>query len=52
MTDHDVIIGINGHPVHTTQEVSDAVKHSASVFVLVRRKDGDVTLMIIPEETD
>uniref|UniRef100_A0A3Q2WYE4 HtrA serine peptidase 4 n=1 Tax=Haplochromis burtoni TaxID=8153 RepID=A0A3Q2WYE4_HAPBU len=52
MTDHDVIIGINGHPVHTTQEVSDAVKHSTSVFVLVRRKDGDVTLMIIPEETD
>ncbi|XP_063346411.1 serine protease HTRA1 [Pelmatolapia mariae] len=52
MTDHDVIIGINGQPVHTTQEVSDAVRHSTSLFVLVRRKDGDVTLMIIPEETD
>ncbi|KAL3976325.1 hypothetical protein ACER0C_022211 [Sarotherodon galilaeus] len=52
MSDHDVIIGINGQPVHTTQEVSDAIRHSTSLFVLVRRKDGDVTLMIIPEETD
>lgn len=52
MTDHDVIIGINGRPVRTTQEVSDAVRHSTTLSVVVRRKDEDVTLTIIPEETD
>uniref|UniRef100_A0A3Q0RL24 HtrA serine peptidase 4 n=1 Tax=Amphilophus citrinellus TaxID=61819 RepID=A0A3Q0RL24_AMPCI len=52
MTDHDVIIGINGRPVRTTREVSDAVRHSTTLSVVVRRKDEDVTLTIIPEETD
>uniref|UniRef100_A0A668TM68 PDZ domain-containing protein n=1 Tax=Oreochromis aureus TaxID=47969 RepID=A0A668TM68_OREAU len=35
MSDHDVIIGINGQPLHTTQEVSDAIRHSTSLFVLL-----------------
>uniref|UniRef100_A0A3Q0RXV7 HtrA serine peptidase 4 n=1 Tax=Amphilophus citrinellus TaxID=61819 RepID=A0A3Q0RXV7_AMPCI len=42
MTDHDVIIGINGRPVRTTREVSDAVRHSTTLSVVVRRKDEDV----------
>ncbi|XP_070760041.1 serine protease HTRA1 [Enoplosus armatus] len=49
---HDVIIGINGWPVHTLQEVSEAVQSGTALSVLVRRKDKDVTLTIIPEETD
>lgn len=52
MIDHDVIIGINGWPVHTTQEVSEAVQSGTPLSVVVRRKDKDVTLTIIPEETD
>ncbi|XP_051807347.1 serine protease HTRA1 [Acanthochromis polyacanthus] len=52
MTDHDVIISINGQPVHSTQEVSEAVRSGATLSVVVRRKDGDVTLIISPEETD
>ncbi|KAM7416899.1 hypothetical protein PAMA_018805 [Pampus argenteus] len=52
MIDHDVIIGINGRPIHTTQEVSEAVRSGTSLSVLVRRKDQDVTLTIIPEEVD
>lgn len=52
MTNHDVIIGINGRPVHTTQEVSEAVQSGAALSVLVRRRDEDITLTVIPEETD
>ncbi|XP_040898817.1 serine protease HTRA1 [Toxotes jaculatrix] len=52
LIDHDVIIGINGQPVHTTQELNKAVQSSTFLSVLVRRKDRDVTLTIIPEETD
>uniref|UniRef100_UPI0037E71E7B serine protease HTRA1 n=1 Tax=Semicossyphus pulcher TaxID=241346 RepID=UPI0037E71E7B len=52
MLDHDVIIGINGQMVHTTQEVSDAIHSGTALSVLVRRKDKDVTLTIIPQEID
>lgn len=52
MIEHDVIIGINGRPVHTMQDVSEAVQSGTAFSVVVRRKDGDVTLTIIPEETD
>ncbi|XP_044052445.1 serine protease HTRA1 isoform X4 [Siniperca chuatsi] len=52
MIDHDVIIGINGWPVHTTQEVSEAIQSGTTLSVVVKRKDKDVTLTIIPEETD
>ncbi|XP_070689811.1 serine protease HTRA1 [Pempheris klunzingeri] len=52
MIDHDVIVGINGRPVHTMQEVSEAVQSGAALSLLVRRKDKDITLTIIPEEMD
>ncbi|XP_023253466.1 LOW QUALITY PROTEIN: serine protease HTRA4 [Seriola lalandi dorsalis] len=52
MINHDVIVGINGQPVHTTQEVSQAVQSSAVLSVVVRRKTRDVTLTVTPEETD
>ncbi|XP_056131149.1 serine protease HTRA1B [Lampris incognitus] len=52
MVDHDVIIDINGQPVHTLQDVSEAVQTGAALTVAVRRKDGDVILTITPEEID
>lgn len=52
MINHDVIIGINGQPIHTTQEVSEAVQSGTALSVVVRRKDKDVSLTIVPEETD
>ncbi|XP_047448129.1 serine protease HTRA1 [Mugil cephalus] len=52
MVDHDVIIAVNGRPVHSTKEVSDAVQSATVLSVVVRRKDADVTLTIVPQETD
>uniref|UniRef100_A0A3B4XE31 HtrA serine peptidase 4 n=1 Tax=Seriola lalandi dorsalis TaxID=1841481 RepID=A0A3B4XE31_SERLL len=39
MINHDVIVGINGQPVHTTQEVSQAVQSSAVLFSGGETKD-------------
>ncbi|CAB1457384.1 unnamed protein product [Pleuronectes platessa] len=52
MIDHDVIIGINGQPVRAMEEVSEAVQSSGVLSVVVRRKDGDVTLTVVPGEAD
>lgn len=52
MIDHDVIISVDGRPIHTMQEVSEAVHRGSALSVVVRRKDKDVTLTIIPEEAD
>ncbi|KAM9743606.1 serine protease HTRA1 [Menidia menidia] len=52
MTDHDIIISINGQPVHSTQDVSAAVQNGSGLSVVVRRKDGDYMLTITPEETE
>uniref|UniRef100_A0A672GF72 HtrA serine peptidase 4 n=2 Tax=Salarias fasciatus TaxID=181472 RepID=A0A672GF72_SALFA len=52
MMNHDVIVSINKRAVHTTQDVTDAVQSGTALSVLVRRKDGDVTLTIVPEELD
>ncbi|KAM8866782.1 LOW QUALITY PROTEIN: serine protease HTRA1A-like [Synchiropus picturatus] len=46
---HDVIISINGRPVSTTQEVSEAVQRGGALTVVVRRKQTAITLMITPE---
>nr|XP_019949235.1 PREDICTED: serine protease HTRA1-like [Paralichthys olivaceus] len=52
MINHDVIIAINGRPVHTMEEVSEAVQSGAVLSVLVRRKNGDVTLTVVPGGAD
>ncbi|XP_069557631.1 serine protease HTRA1 [Brachyistius frenatus] len=52
MIDRDVIVGVNGRPVRTSQEVSDAVQSGAALSVVVRRRDGDVTLTVVPEEVE
>ncbi|KAL7391234.1 hypothetical protein ABVT39_006415 [Epinephelus coioides] len=46
---HDVIIGINGQPIHTIEEVREAVQNGRALSVMLRRKDKDV-LTIIPED--
>lgn len=50
--DHDVIISINGRPIHSTQEVSEAVQSGPVLAAVARRQDQDVSLTIIPEDTD
>ncbi|XP_060927948.1 serine protease HTRA1 [Limanda limanda] len=52
MNNHDVIIGINGQPVRAMEEVSEAVQSSGVLSVVVRRKDGDVKLTVVPGEAD
>nr|XP_020454944.1 serine protease HTRA1-like isoform X1 [Monopterus albus] len=52
MIGHDVIIDINGQSIHTTHEVSKVVQSGTVLSVVVRRKDRDVMLTIIPEEMD
>ncbi|KAG7480761.1 hypothetical protein MATL_G00059710 [Megalops atlanticus] len=52
MKNHDVIININGQPVHTTEDVSEAVQSGTALTVVVRRANEDVTLTVVPEEID
>uniref|UniRef100_A0A8C5HPE7 Serine protease HTRA1-like n=1 Tax=Gouania willdenowi TaxID=441366 RepID=A0A8C5HPE7_GOUWI len=52
MMDRDVIISINGQPIRTMQDVSNAMQSRPSLSVQVRREEADVTLMVIPTETD
>ncbi|XP_036382971.1 serine protease HTRA1 [Megalops cyprinoides] len=52
MKNHDVIININGQPVHTTEDVSEAVQSGTALTVVVRRTNEDVTLTVVPEEID
>ncbi|KAJ8396947.1 hypothetical protein AAFF_G00012700, partial [Aldrovandia affinis] len=52
LKNHDVIISINGQPVQTTEDVSDAVQSSNALSVVVRRANEDVILMVVPEEMD
>ncbi|KPP74187.1 hypothetical protein Z043_106664, partial [Scleropages formosus] len=48
----DVIVSINGQPIQTTEDVSEAVQSASSLSVAVRRADEDVTLTVVPEEID
>ncbi|KAG9488647.1 serine protease HTRA4 [Eleutherodactylus coqui] len=50
MKNHDVIIGINGKPVKTTEEVSEAVKSGNPLSIVVRRGNEDIILNVVPEE--
>ncbi|KAM3868367.1 serine protease HTRA1B [Diretmus argenteus] len=52
MINHDVIIDINGRPIHTTQDMSEAIQTGTALSVVVRRNEKDVTLTIVPEEID
>ncbi|XP_037338669.2 serine protease HTRA1 [Pungitius pungitius] len=50
--DHDVIVRINGRPVHTTQEVREAVRSGGALSVTVRRRREEVTLTVTPEDVE
>ncbi|XP_073510032.1 serine protease HTRA1-like [Phyllobates terribilis] len=50
MKDHDVIISINGRTVSTTEDVSEAVKISETLSIVVRRGNEDIILNVVPEE--
>ncbi|XP_010875203.2 serine protease HTRA1 [Esox lucius] len=52
MINHDVIISINGQPVQTTEEVSDAVQSGNRLLVGVRRAKEDVLLEVVPDDID
>ncbi|TKS78079.1 Serine protease HTRA1 [Collichthys lucidus] len=52
LINHDIIININGQPVHIMQEVSEAIQSSTELSMVVRRKDKDVSVIIYPEEGD
>ncbi|MEE6479250.1 hypothetical protein FKM82_012189 [Ascaphus truei] len=50
MKDHDVIISINGKMVSSTEEVSEAVRTSETLSIVVRRGNEDMILNVVPEE--
>ncbi|KAJ8263530.1 hypothetical protein COCON_G00159870 [Conger conger] len=52
LQNQDVIISINGRPVQTTEDVSNAVQSSRALAVMVRRANEDVVLTVVPEEVD
>uniref|UniRef100_A0A667YDI4 HtrA serine peptidase 4 n=1 Tax=Myripristis murdjan TaxID=586833 RepID=A0A667YDI4_9TELE len=52
MINHDVIISINGQPIRTTRDVSEAIQTGSTFSVVVRRNDREVTLTLVPEEID
>ncbi|KAJ8380031.1 hypothetical protein SKAU_G00008090 [Synaphobranchus kaupii] len=52
LKNQDVIISINGRPVQTTEDVSNAVQSGRPLAVLVRRSNVDVVLTVVPEEVD
>lgn len=52
MIDHDIIISINGRPIRSTQEVSEALQISSVLEVVVRRQHQDVSLTVILEDVD
>ncbi|XP_025778050.1 serine protease HTRA4 [Puma concolor] len=49
LRDHDVIVSINGQPVTTTTDVTQAVKDSDSLSMMVRRGSQTLILTVTPE---
>ena len=49
LRDHDVIVSINGQPVTTTTDVTQAVKDSDSLSMMVRRGSHTLILTVTPE---
>lgn len=52
LRDHDVIVSINGQPVTTTTDVTEAVKDNDSLSMMVRRGSQTLILTITPEIID
>uniref|UniRef100_A0A8C1KVQ4 HtrA serine peptidase 4 n=1 Tax=Cyprinus carpio TaxID=7962 RepID=A0A8C1KVQ4_CYPCA len=52
LVNQDVIISINGHPVHSTEDMSQAVQSNKVLSLVVRRANEKITLIMIPDEVD
>uniref|UniRef100_A0A3Q2QWX8 HtrA serine peptidase 1b n=1 Tax=Fundulus heteroclitus TaxID=8078 RepID=A0A3Q2QWX8_FUNHE len=52
LKEKDVIISINGEPITSAGDVSDAIKRDDKLRTVVRRGNEDVILTIVPEEID
>ncbi|XP_015685445.1 serine protease HTRA4, partial [Protobothrops mucrosquamatus] len=52
LEDGDVIIAINGKPVTSTHDVTEAVRNNRTLAVVVRRGNEDVILTVAPDEID
>lgn len=52
MRDHDVIVSINGQPVTTVTDVTEAVKDNDSLSIMVRRGSQTLILTVTPEIID
>ncbi|XP_007882841.1 serine protease HTRA1A [Callorhinchus milii] len=49
LKDRDVIISINGIPITSSEQVSEAVKNSNSLSIGVRRSNGVLLITVVPE---
>ncbi|XP_055972865.1 serine protease HTRA4 [Sorex fumeus] len=52
LRDHDVIVSINGQPVTTTTDVTEAVKNNDFLSIVVRRGSLTLILTVAPEIID
>lgn len=52
MLNQDVIISINGQPVYSTEDVSQAVQSNEILSLMVRRAQKEITLTVVPGEVD
>ncbi|XP_051750003.1 serine protease HTRA1 [Ctenopharyngodon idella] len=52
LVNQDVIISINGQPVHSTEDVSQAVQSDEILSLVVRRANEEITLTVVPDEVD
>ncbi|KAM5278201.1 serine protease HTRA4 [Hipposideros larvatus] len=52
LRDHDVIVSINGQPVTTITDVTEAVKDNDSLSIMVRRGSQTLILTVTPEIID
>uniref|UniRef100_A0A672LJ99 HtrA serine peptidase 4 n=1 Tax=Sinocyclocheilus grahami TaxID=75366 RepID=A0A672LJ99_SINGR len=52
LVNQDVIISINGQPVHSTEDMSQAVQSNEVLSLVVRRANEEITLTVVPDEVD
>ncbi|KAG5280818.1 hypothetical protein AALO_G00064340 [Alosa alosa] len=52
LKNHDVITTINGQPVHSTDDVIDAVQSGQPLSMVVLRENRDVILTVVPEKVE
>ncbi|XP_020786689.1 serine protease HTRA1 [Boleophthalmus pectinirostris] len=48
----DVIVSVNGQEVQRTQDMTEKVQNAAALSLTIRRREEEITLTIVPEQTD